>query len=97
VTRNPVRQAALVVLTISFYASPGCSRVVDSRRRCGEGALAEGGDAGTSQPRKSRVSEGITSQVMARTINTLSSKVLSSSGQVAINGPSAARIAVITV
>jgi hypothetical protein len=49
-----------------------------------------------SQPRKSRVNEGITSQVIATTINTLNSRVLSSSGQGAINGPSAARIAVIT-
>jgi hypothetical protein len=33
---------------------------------------------------------------MATTIRTLNSKVLSGSGQGAINGPSAARIAVIT-
>src|SRR5215207_4583593 len=54
---------------------PAVVLALDSRRRCGEGALAEGGDADTSQPRTSRLSEEITSQRQGETINSAAPRV----------------------
>jgi hypothetical protein len=67
-----------------------------SGERWGEDGCAGRGDAGTSQPRKRRVSEGITSQVRAATIIALNRRVRTGSGHAAMVGPSTARISVIT-
>jgi integrase len=76
------------------HGSSSDAQLVLSRPR-GAG-LAERGDTGMSQPRQSRVSDGITRQVMATTISTLSSSVRSGSGHGAMAGPRTARISVIT-
>jgi hypothetical protein len=60
----------------------------------GEGVFA--GDRDASQPRTSRVSDGITGQVVAATISTLSSSVRSGSGHGVMVGPRTAWISVIT-